>query len=305
MPNGDEPEASSASNAFGHHRLPGPTWRENEQQAAEYVADSLAVYEGRILGPRTRHDATSGLRVDFTFDQAEPPVAMEITALVEPDVRALNSELLKLEAQLQEIVAAEELGEWLLSIWVGADVRRLRPLLIEFLCSQKERHGVARFDRERAPDDLSPRDLALLARLLDIGLLGAMRNDTKHALSILPPAGDVSSERGFGTLLRHAVEDNASKLEEARPRETHLVVWEARSGLSADPALTPPPPLPDAVDVLWVMLGYYTAKWTYRLWKTSRGDGRWQLLNHPLGEPPTTHPLPTSGDGPPEEPGVN
>ncbi len=63
-------------------------------------------------------------------------------------------------------------------------------------------------------------------------------------------------QRGFGTLLRHAVEDNTDKLAEARPRETHLAVWVARSGISGDPSLTPPPRLPEAVDVLWVILGY-------------------------------------------------
>jgi hypothetical protein len=37
-----------------------------------------------------------------------PPVAMEITALVQPDLRALGTELRKLEAELREVVCAED-----------------------------------------------------------------------------------------------------------------------------------------------------------------------------------------------------
>ena len=67
--------------------------------------------------------ADGGLRVDFTYDVATPPVAMEITALVKPDVKALGAELLKLETELQKIVSSEELGAWLLGIRVGTNKR--------------------------------------------------------------------------------------------------------------------------------------------------------------------------------------
>ena len=83
---------------------------------------------------------------------------------------------------------------------------------------------------------------------------------------------------------------NVDKLREARPRETHLVVWLDRSGLSPDPARTPAPELPDDIDVLWVLLGYFNAKWTYRLWRTTASDRRWHLLRHPLGMPPAVYP---------------
>ena len=45
-----------------------------------------------------------------------------------------------------------------------------------------------------------------------------------------------------------------------RGRETHLVIWADRSGISADPARTPAPRLLDGIDVLWVLLGYFNAK---------------------------------------------
>jgi hypothetical protein len=86
------------------------------------------------------------------------------------------------------------------------------------------------------------------------------------------------------------VDENADKLREAKPREAHLVVTLDRSDVSADPARTPPPELLEGISVLWVMLGYYNAKWTYRVWRTMAGDRRWHLLGHPLGEPPVVYP---------------
>jgi len=74
-------------------RLSGVTAREAEEQVAQYVEEEVARYDGRNLGARTRRDGSGGLRVDFTYDAATPPVAMEITALVEPDVRALGTDL--------------------------------------------------------------------------------------------------------------------------------------------------------------------------------------------------------------------
>jgi hypothetical protein len=260
-------------------RVPGPTAREAEEQVAEYIEEELARHDGRDLGVRTRRDGSGGLRVDFTYDVAAPPVAMEITALVEPDVRALGAELLKFEAELREIVSAEHLGSWLLGVRVGANVRRLSQPLVALLRRHRGRSGVALFTANEAPEDLTDGDLRLLVELFDLGMASAMRSDEGDELSIFPPIGNVQgSDNGFGTLLRTAMAANADKLREARPRETHLVVALDRSDLSPDPVRTPAPELPDGVDVLWVLLGYFNAKWTYRLWRTTAGDRRWHLL---------------------------
>jgi hypothetical protein len=229
-------------------RLSGPTAREAEEQVAEYIEEEVARYDGRNLGVRTRRDGAGGLRVDFTYDVATPPVAMEITALVEPDVRALGAELLKFEAELQEIVSSEHLGAWLLGIRVGANVRRLRQPLVALLRRHRGRSGVALFAADEAPEDLTDGDLRLLAELFDLGLASAMRSDEGNELSIFPPIGNAQKgDDGFGTLLRIAMAANVDKLREARPRETHLVVTLDRTDLSPDPVRTPAPELPDGL----------------------------------------------------------
>lgn len=272
-------------------RLPGLTAREAEEQVAEYIEAELARNDGRNLGVRRRRDGSGDLRVDFTYDVATPPVAMEITALVEPEVRALGAELLRFEAELQQIVSSEHLGTWLLGVRVGANVRRLSRPLVALLRRHRGRSGVALFTANEAPEDLTDRDLELLAELFDLGMASAMRSDERDELSIFPPIGTVQDgDKGFGTLLRSAMAANVDKLREARPRETHLVVTLDRSDLSPDPVLTPAPELPDVVDVLWILLGYFNAKWTYRLWRTRAGDRRWHLLRHPLGKPPAVYP---------------
>jgi hypothetical protein len=74
-------------------QLAGLTAREAEEQVAKYIKEQVALYDQRDLGARTRRDGNGGLRIDFTYDAAMPPVAMEITALVQPDLRALGTEL--------------------------------------------------------------------------------------------------------------------------------------------------------------------------------------------------------------------
>lgn len=279
-------------------RLPGPTAREVEVQAAEYIERAAALYDGRNLGVRKRRDGRdgSGLRVDFTYDVATPPAAIEITALVEPSVMALGTELLKLETELQEIVSSEELGAWLLGIRVGANIRDLRQPLVDLLRRHRGRNGVAIFTAVKAPEDMADGDLRLLAELFDLGLASAGRSDEGNELSIFPPiVNGQEGDDGFGALLRTAMAANVDKLREARPRETHLAVWLNRSDVSPDPARTRAPELPDGIDVLWVLLGYFNAKWTYRLWRTTASDRRWHLLWHPLGEPPAVYPPRTPG----------
>ncbi len=271
-------------------RLSGPTAREAEEQVAEYIEEEVARYDGRDLGARTRRDGDGGLRVDFTYDAALPPVAMEITALVESDVMALGAELLKLEAELREIVRSEALGAWLLGVRVGANVRELKRPLVDLLRRHRGRNGVLLVRADDGPEDGTDGDLRLLAELFDVGLVGAMRTDEGNELSLFPPVADDARDDGFGTLLQSAMAANVDKLREARPRQTHLVVTLGRSDLSADPARTPALDLLDGIDVLWVLLGYYNAKWTYRLWRTTVGDRRWHLLRHPLGRPPAIYP---------------
>jgi hypothetical protein len=277
-------------------RLSGPPDSESdevEEQVAECIEEQVAQNDRRDLGVRQRRDARdgSGLRVDFTYDAATPPVAMEITALVESAILKLHAALLKFEAELRAIVRSDGLGAWLVGIRVGANLRDLRQPLVDLLRRHRGRSGVALYRAGEVPKALTDDDVRLLTKLFDLGLVSALCSDQGNELWIFPPINNVTKrDDGFSSLLQCAMADNVDKLREARPRETHLVVTLDRSDLSADPAYTPPPDLLEGIDVLWVVLGYYNAKWTYRVWRTTRGDHRWHLMQHPLGKSPVVHP---------------
>jgi hypothetical protein len=266
-------------------RLPGPTPDELEEQVAEIIEQAMKREYEQDLGSRVRRDATDDteLRVDFTYDDAQPPVALEVTTLVTPKTMAVGSELIKLETRLEQIVRSEDLGSWLLGIFADASPKRLEGPLTELLRTEKGRAGTATYSVEEAPNDLADGQLALLTDLFDSGLFMAQRADEESSVSIFPPVSGPSVIGGFGTILRAVIAANIDKLREARPRETHLGVYVSRP-VSADPARTPPPSLPDGIDALWVLFDYYNAKHTYRLWQMVRDEGRWHLLRHPLGE---------------------
>ena len=148
-----------------------------------------------------------------------------------------------------------------MSVRVGANVRCLRPPLIELLRRQRTRSGIVLFRAGEAPNDLTESDLQLLTELFDRGLFSTMRLDQGSQVSVSPPiSNDAEADDGFGTQLQAAMAANADKLRKARPRETHLVLTLDRSNLSANPARTPVPDLLEGIDVLWILLGYYNAK---------------------------------------------
>ncbi len=295
---------TSAEPSDGHRfftRLPCPTARETEEEAARYIEMMVETYDRRILGPRTRRDGSGGLSVDFTYDDARPQVALEITELAVPEVMALGSELGKLEADLDKLVRAERLGRWVLGIRTGSTVKALRPVLVEFL---RAHGGAAELLFLLSEPQVPSRGPGLVEKasgvhqgtsamppaLFDLGLVSALRFGAGGELAIFPPVTDEDHESGFEALLVEAMSANVDKLVAARPRETHLAVMVSRSDLSGHPALTPAPDLVAGIDVLWVLLGYYNAKYTYRVWRSKAGDRRWQLLFHPWGEPPTYYP---------------
>jgi hypothetical protein len=178
----------------------------------------------------------------------------------------------------------------LLEVITGTDVGRMREPLRTFLKQQHGRSELALFNSAEAPNDLKGESLAQLVHLLELGLFSAMYEPNGLGVHIQAIGTGVVSPLGFGTLLRSTLESNAEKLAEAQPREGHLAVTLDRGDFSTDPADTPPPELPEGIDQLWVLLGYFNAKWTHRVWRTTRADPRWQLLRHPVGEPPAYHP---------------
>ena len=99
------------------------------------------------------------------------------------------------------------------------------------------------------------------------------------------PAHALQPLTGFIQELEEAISSNRTKLSMAKGYERHLAVdllaWRAD-----DPAVTPPPSLPDGIDVLWVFNRSASAHRTDPIaWWTTRHN-EWSL-SHPR---PPVHP---------------
>ncbi len=105
---------------FGGHMLLGPGPRGVEEQHAAYIRRALDRYDKRSIGEPKRHDGLDGLALDFTFDETDQPIAMEVTAIVEDMTMAGGNELRKLQARLDTIAREEQLGEWMFGVRADA-----------------------------------------------------------------------------------------------------------------------------------------------------------------------------------------
>jgi hypothetical protein len=149
-------EERSPESASFFLRVPAPSNSEVEEQLAEITEQTIERYDGRSLGERTRRDAQGDdLRVDFTYDAATPPVAVEIWRPPEPNVAALNSELLRLEERLRPIVRDDELGTWRLSVRVGTRRKDVEDLLVEMMRGVRPHDGDLHLIADGLPTDLN------------------------------------------------------------------------------------------------------------------------------------------------------
>lgn len=268
--------------------LPGPGPREVEEQHAAYIRGALDRYDKRRIGEPKRHDGLNGLAVDFTFDETDQPIAMEVTAVVEDMAMAVGNELRKVRVRLDTIAREEQLGEWMFAVRADARLKLLEPLLVRLMREARERCKMESFGLDGVPDNLDEPLAKLVGDVLGKGMCAALHKsndpDVHGVAEPIFPVGEWKGG-GFQDRLITCIRANAAKLREARPREGHLVVEIGMPGLSGDPRDTPPPPLEDGVDVLWVILGYYNAKYDFRLWRTTTADPRWQLMYHGWMDP--------------------
>jgi hypothetical protein len=93
--------------------------------------------------------------------------------------------------------------------------------------------------------------------------------------------GDVRVFGGISDALAHVVDDNAAKLGECRPRETHLAVGVVRFGAARDPDQSTVPALPSTVDHLWVIQLWQGLGERVPIWHALRGSNRWTMHEPP------------------------
>ena len=209
-----------------------------------------------------------------------PGTALEITRIVGKKAPALSSALLRLEQELTQLAEAEDLGCWMIAIREGSTVKTLKDVIVAFLRKHREA-SVATFASWDSTLDAGP----LPDELVQLGLLSAMKMPGDPAVNVMPPVSEGSpTMSGFSGELADCVDKKDRKLRkvhrrEARRRMTHLAVVVEDSRFLADPHLSPPPRLTEAIDVLWVFLSDFLEprRTGYRVWRVRRGDTAWEL----------------------------
>lgn len=258
-----------------------PSDRTTGRELEELTADRFAMVlgdEGKELGPRERRDG-DGLRVDFVYESAQPPIALEITRLVDPQRLALSSALEKLERNLKQVTGTGDLGSWIIAIREGSTVTRLQPEIVGLM--EGSRH-LSSIMYARRGSDLDAEPLPHNAEHL--GLVAALKRPGDSDVHVMPQIAMESAQgSGFSEQLTGCILDKTSVLSEARPRETHLAVVVENPSLVADANSSPAPELCEEIDVLWVFLSDFLApRRGYRVWRAARGESAWTLLWRPL-----------------------
>jgi len=198
---------------------------------------------------------------DFRFDDADPPVALEVTSIVDPPFIATARIADRVADELTQIVRREGLGRWYVGVVAGTPLKPLQSRILEAIRFNAPRPpGIS--DIRRAPEG----DPAVV--------IYSWRSDPDRIPKPLS---------GFAKELDEAVRSNQSKLAAAVGFERQLAV-DLIDMRAEDPASTPVPPLPREIDVVWVFNRSTTSSRTEPMawWSTGRD---WSL-SHPW--PPVT-----------------
>ena len=215
-----------------------------EDELADEFEKIVSTEFGMDLGVRERHDAAPDrLRVDFVYDSATPnPVALEVTSIQREDMRAQQSNLERLSDDLRNAAERECAGSWHLDVtdrrWTANESDAVRDWVISRLEVGSDLGEVI------VPDDL---------RAIGVTSLRQGSGDA-NVVSIFG-MGRMVSLSGFSHALLFACVSNGSKMREARPRVTHLLVFVAFLMGSRNVDSTMVPPLIDeteGIDVVWV-----------------------------------------------------
>lgn len=258
---------------------PSDSLSPTEQYLVEVVTDVAARDLGENWGPWRRRDAQddSGLRVDLTFDASI--IALELTALHDAEWNAAGSAAAKLEEELTAFVRERGLPGWIVGVSSTARLRELaialKPLMeanIELRPMHYSSQNLKEADEAGALHEFVERH----RRFRDLGLSVLHRGSDDAPVSFLI-AGAGFRILGFTEHLAKAVAQNAAKLGEARPHDTHLAVLVVRWDLSDSPTETAPPSLPPEVDALWVVHPMRSQP-NAHVWLAGRGDEAWRLI---------------------------
>ena len=252
---------------------------EEEEFFAQVVEDAASQRLGRALGSRTPRDAKddSGLRVDFTYEECEPRVALEITQIDVPqDLQLVGEAEKKLESQLSKVAEKYSSGRWTVALSRGAQVKELLPVLTRLIQG----------GRPVRPNDYGSDDLLRMSRdharafvaehrrveALGLQYLESSTGEWDGVRCMVVGGGLIS---GFGDRLTERIEAKRSTLRQAQGYEGHLAVVIRDIQASSIPDKTPFPQLPAEISHVWVIHTWGHSGHSREVWLARSGANSW------------------------------
>lgn len=224
--------------------MPDPA---RELEIARWISLYSSRHRGRSIGnPALNDDGSADLLFDIRFDSAIPPVALEVTSIVDPPFIASARIADPVARELTQIAVDEGLGRWYVEVVAGTHLRSIRKAILAAIKDGAER---------------------------PLGVLKVSQADNGEPGVIIGTwsSAGVGPIPGFTYELQETIEANAGKLGRAHGFERHLAV-DLRALRASDPSCSPAPPLPAEIDVLWVIRTTITATRTEPMAWWSTGE---------------------------------
>lgn len=265
---------------------PTPAAKERELQLAELVEQLMIRDFGFDPGRRSERDARdpSGLKVDFTYDEVCPPLAVEVTSPRDPQFTEAMAKVTASQGKLTKLAELEGWGSYAVGVYEHVNANKLEGAVAQIIRDMIA-HGRDRIDVDFDYGDEYSRARAVgvhqdflrrneVLRAAGLQLVHKV-NEEENRVRLVMVRGGV--ETGFSRTLNRAINNNRVKLAEARgaeDRQTHLIVdiseLAAPSPVTSD---TPTPSLNRDVDMLWVVND--ADRSPYPVWSARRGDSSW------------------------------
>ena len=204
--------------------MPDP---ERELEISQWMSLYSERYRNRHLGdPVLNDDGSADSLFDIRFDAADPPVALEVTSIVDPPFIATARMVDRVGDALTRVATEEGLGRWYVEVVAGTRLHRIKQAVLEIIM-----------------EGATPPEGVRGVWKADDGEPGVVffvwSSDNEQAGAPLP---------GFTIELEEAIQANQAKLARAEGYERHLAV-DLKAMRAEDPARAPPPSLPLEIDV--------------------------------------------------------
>ncbi len=238
-----------------------------------------------MLGPRSRRDGQddSGIIVDFTFDESDPPLALEVTTVQDDSFLSARSQAQKLADRLTEAAEQEGLLPFMFSLNERTDMKTVFEPLLELMRSGEQIRPMhyTSGDLKKWESEGTLEDKLAKHQMLDSWGIGEAYPLPHGKSTTVATWGESFGGWAPATGLDDIVAANLTKLIAVGPSyEKHLAVGIGKYRVSQYVELTPIPHLPRALDRLW-LVHLWVGPIGRQIWSCAPGDSRWCVHSDP------------------------